>query len=316
MSGEKKQVSKTTTPHFTLDLTTHVYSTIHAWKQNFQFAIDENHRCPKFDTRKIRVIPVHRSTLLELILLRGTYISCVLMSGNDEEESDLEDGEEYVPSDAEENSDDEPNENDESSGDDDDVVNSSPDDMLILILERNKSEETEDERQQRLKSLFEDFIGGNDAKSKSSTSQAAPSSTADGKRLSTTMDEIPKLGAETADDIFGGIVDKEDVSLNNRLEPCERERKQSGLVQSEKRRALDGLTSAISVLSKKAKMSVLEKTAQDWGAFKTETGIQEELTSHNRGKQGYVDRVEFLSRTDYRQFEIERDARNAARKKK
>lgn len=38
--------------------------------------------------------------------------------------------------------------------------------------------------------------------------------------------------------------------------------------------------------------------------------------SHNRGKSGYVDRVEFLTRADYRQFEMERDARNAARRNK
>lgn len=35
----------------------------------------------------------------------------------------------------------------------------------------------------------------------------------------------------------------------------------------------------------------------------------------NRGRQGYVERMEFLSRADQRQFELERAARNAARKK-
>ncbi|VBB25541.1 unnamed protein product [Acanthocheilonema viteae] len=220
------------------------------------------------------------------------------MSGNDEENGS-EDDEEYIPSDPDEDIDDEQHENSGSSAGDDDAIN----------------KETEDERQQRLKSLFEDFIGENDAKPKSSTSQALPTSTVDGKHVSKIMSEIPKLAAETADDIFGGVSNESHVLLKNRPEPCQREKKPSGLAHREKKRALDGLSSAISALSKKSKISVLEKTAQDWGAFKTETGIQEELTSHNRGKQGYVDRVEFLSRTDYRQFEIERDARNAARKK-
>ncbi|CAG9538341.1 unnamed protein product [Cercopithifilaria johnstoni] len=237
------------------------------------------------------------------------------MSRNDKEENGSEDDEEYVPSDPDEDVDDEQNENGES-GDDRDAMGGSPMTTLQESKETNKSEETEDERQRRLKSLFEDFIEGNDAKPKSSTSQALRASVDDGKQISMIMDEIPKLAAETAKHIFDGVSDEGDVSSNNKPEPCEREKKPSGLVQREKKRALDGLTSAISAFSKKSKMSVLEKTAQDWGAFKTETGIEEELTSHNRGKQGYVDRVEFLSRTDYRQFEIERDARNAARKKK
>ncbi|VDO52303.1 unnamed protein product [Onchocerca flexuosa] len=186
---------------------------------------------------------------------------------------------------------------------------------LFVSRKTNKSEETEDERQRRLKSLFEEFIGENDAKPKSSTSQALPALTADGKRAAMTMNEIPKLAAETVDDIFGSISNGKEIPLKNKSEPCERKEKPSGMIQSEKRKASDGLTSAINALSKKSKVSVLEKTAKDWGEFKNETGIQEELTSHNRGKQGYVDRVEFLSRTDYRQFEKERDARNAVRKK-
>ncbi|VDN31533.1 unnamed protein product [Gongylonema pulchrum] len=82
----------------------------------------------------------------------------------------------------------------------------------------------------------------------------------------------------------------------------------------QKKRCSSSLPGAISSLSKKPKMSILDKTAKDWGAFKSETGIQEELLSHNRGKNGYMERLEFLNRADYRQFEKERDARNAARK--
>ncbi|EJD74599.1 hypothetical protein LOAG_18106 [Loa loa] len=239
------------------------------------------------------------------------------MFENDEEKSSSEDDEEYVPSNPEEDvEDDEPNENGGGSSNDGDMMNSNSMTALQELKETNKSGETEDERQLRLKSLFEEFIGGSDAKPKSSISEALPTSTADDKRVSMIKHEIPELSTETADDIFGGVPDRRDVSLKDKPELYGREGKTSELVQSEKRKASDGLTSAISALSKKAKVSVLEKTAQDWGAFKNETGIQEELTSHNRGKKGYVDRVEFLSRTDYRQFEIERDARNAARKKK
>ncbi|KAM3720256.1 Craniofacial development protein [Dirofilaria immitis] len=251
------------------------------------------------------------------------------MSGKEEEENGSEDDDEYVPSDPEENINDESNENSRSNDDDDDDdddYDGDDDDNDNMVngnsvttlkgKKTNKSEETEDERQQRLKSLFEEFIGGNEAKPKSSTSQALPAFTADGKQVAMVINEIPKLTARAADDIFGNIPDNRDVPLKNRPESYGRKEKSSGMIRSEKRKASDRLKSAISALSKKSKMSVLEKTAQDWGAFKSETGIQEELTSHNRGKQGYVDRVEFLSRTDYRQFEKERDARNAARKTK
>ncbi|VIO95972.1 Bucentaur or craniofacial development family protein [Brugia malayi] len=235
------------------------------------------------------------------------------MSGNNEEESDSEDDEEYVPSDPDDN---EQNESGGSTGGDGVTVNSNA--MLALqeLKEMNKSEETEDERARRLKLLFEEFIGGNDAIPKPSTNETLPTSTADSERVPMKICEIPKLAAETVDNIFDGVLDKGNVSLKNKPELCKTEEKLSGPLQCEKRKASDGLTSAISALSKKSKVSVLEKTAQDWRAFKNETGIQEELTSHNRGKQGYVDRVEFLSRTDYRQFEMERDARNAAREKK
>lgn len=60
---------------------------------------------------------------------------------------------------------------------------------------------------------------------------------------------------------------------------------------------------------KKAKMSTLEKSKMDWDAFKSEEGIGEELAIHNRGREGYVERKNFLERVDHRQFEIEKTVR-------
>lgn len=37
---------------------------------------------------------------------------------------------------------------------------------------------------------------------------------------------------------------------------------------------------------------------------------------HNRGKDGYIDKLDFLTRADFRQFVNERDARAARRSKK
>ena len=47
----------------------------------------------------------------------------------------------------------------------------------------------------------------------------------------------------------------------------------------------------------------------DWEKFKTDEGISEELQIHNRGKEGFIERKQFLERTDLRQFEIEKDLR-------
>ncbi|XP_043120172.1 craniofacial development protein 1 [Puntigrus tetrazona] len=61
--------------------------------------------------------------------------------------------------------------------------------------------------------------------------------------------------------------------------------------------------------AKKQKMSTLEKSKMDWDAFKTEEGIADELAIHNRGKEGYVERKNFLERVDHRQFELEKSVR-------
>ncbi|MGH0148370.1 UNVERIFIED_CONTAM: hypothetical protein FKN15_012691 [Acipenser sinensis] len=60
---------------------------------------------------------------------------------------------------------------------------------------------------------------------------------------------------------------------------------------------------------KKQKMSTLEKSKLDWDSFKNEEGIGEELVTHNRGKEGYVERKAFLERVDHRRFELEKSLR-------
>lgn len=73
--------------------------------------------------------------------------------------------------------------------------------------------------------------------------------------------------------------------------------------------AAAGLGSVLGKIGKKPKINVLEKSKLDWDGFKHEEGISEELTTHNRGKDGYLERQAFLQRTDFRQFEIERNLR-------
>lgn len=74
-----------------------------------------------------------------------------------------------------------------------------------------------------------------------------------------------------------------------------------------------GLGSVLGALNKKNKISTLEKTKLDWDRFKNREGIAEDLNTFNRGKDGYLERQDFLERTDVRQFEIERSIRQTTR---
>ncbi|XP_013782197.1 craniofacial development protein 1-like [Limulus polyphemus] len=70
-----------------------------------------------------------------------------------------------------------------------------------------------------------------------------------------------------------------------------------------------GVTSVLGQLSKKPKMSALEKSKLDWSTFKEKEGIGEELNQFLKSKDGYLDRQAFLQRVDHRQFEIEKTMR-------
>ncbi|EDW01148.1 craniofacial development protein 1 [Drosophila grimshawi] len=74
-----------------------------------------------------------------------------------------------------------------------------------------------------------------------------------------------------------------------------------------------GLGSLLNQLGKKKKMSVLEKSQMDWKTFKSDEGIDEDLRTHNKGKDGFLERQDFLQRTDLRQFEIEKNMRQTRR---
>uniref|UniRef100_L7M464 Craniofacial development protein 1 n=1 Tax=Rhipicephalus pulchellus TaxID=72859 RepID=L7M464_RHIPC len=63
------------------------------------------------------------------------------------------------------------------------------------------------------------------------------------------------------------------------------------------------------LFNKKQKISTLEKSKLDWDNYKQSEGLVEDLQSHNRGKDGYLEKQAFLQRADVRQFEIEKNLR-------
>jgi len=81
-----------------------------------------------------------------------------------------------------------------------------------------------------------------------------------------------------------------------------------------KRVGLGGISSVLGQIGKKAKISTLEKSKLDWDNFKKQENIEEEINTHNRGKDGYLERQDFLQRTDLRQFEIEKQLRSTSRR--
>ncbi|KAJ8919668.1 hypothetical protein NQ315_006196 [Exocentrus adspersus] len=79
---------------------------------------------------------------------------------------------------------------------------------------------------------------------------------------------------------------------------------------------LSGIGNVLSQLGKKPKISTLEKSKLDWDKFKKEENIEEELQTYNKGKDGFLDRQDFLQRADLRRFEIEKDIRAVERNKR
>lgn len=77
-----------------------------------------------------------------------------------------------------------------------------------------------------------------------------------------------------------------------------------------------GLGAVLGQINKKNKLTVLEKSKLDWDSFKAKEGLSEELKTHNKGKDGYLERQDFLQRADLRQFEREREMRLNARRSK
>ncbi|KAG6428948.1 hypothetical protein SASPL_106987 [Salvia splendens] len=86
---------------------------------------------------------------------------------------------------------------------------------------------------------------------------------------------------------------------------------------AEKGKGVAGTVSAVDAvleqIKKKPKLSVLDKTKMDWGEFKEENkGMEDELDAYKKSSNQYLDKVSFLQRADYREFERERDVRLAS----
>lgn len=60
------------------------------------------------------------------------------------------------------------------------------------------------------------------------------------------------------------------------------------------------------------KVSTIEKSSLDWDKFKETEGLEDEL--HLYTKDGYLEKQDFLTRVDHKQFELEKAERDKKRK--
>lgn len=106
----------------------------------------------------------------------------------------------------------------------------------------------------------------------------------------------------------------EEIEVKKLVDPNSKEAAEQAKVSGGASSAVDAVLEQI---KKKPKLSVLDKTKKDWGEFKGEhKGLEDELDAYKKSSNQYLDRVSFLQRADYREFERERDARLAMQSKR
>lgn len=73
-----------------------------------------------------------------------------------------------------------------------------------------------------------------------------------------------------------------------------------------------GIDAVLASLQAAKKVNVLDKSRDDWGQFKkTDAEIEQELDAYKKSGGKYLDKVDFLKRTELREYEAERDQRLA-----
>jgi|TARA_B110000008_G_scaffold56471_2_gene55957 hypothetical protein len=81
--------------------------------------------------------------------------------------------------------------------------------------------------------------------------------------------------------------------------------------------AKGGLDAVLAELMEPKKLNVLDKTKADWRGVKdVDVELQEDLQHHQRGGRTHREHQDFLQQADYREYELERDARLAAQSKR
>ncbi|CAK1545003.1 unnamed protein product [Leptosia nina] len=193
---------------------------------------------------------------------------------------------------------------------------------LEEAVEVNKecAKDPEDEKK-REEDLWEKFLEGTDSKPKQKTEETTVipnkkderDSDKDKTKLNKPVTESDKDRERRIFEFAGETIVVENNVIKEKVKTSEKPASalEGGPVQPV--RSTGGLSNIVGQLNKKNTLSTLEKSKLDWNTYKKEEGIEEEITSHNKGRDGYLDRQDFLGRADLRQYEIERDLRTTRR---
>lgn len=187
-----------------------------------------------------------------------------------------------------------------------------------------KAEATEEianpeEQKKKEDDLWAMFLEGTDSKPKPTSTVTSSSINASKSIVSKT--EIPKKDVPKSDDqarekrIFefaGETIVVENNTIKEKIKTADSPATVSKLEGPSRGRpglGGSGLSGVLGALNKKNKLSTLEKSKLDWSTYKHEEGLEEEIQSHNKGRNGFLDKRDFLERADVRQYELERDMR-------
>lgn len=102
----------------------------------------------------------------------------------------------------------------------------------------------------------------------------------------TTQKHIEKIKVKQIFEFAGEEVEVEKEVPSNSLEATFLHNSSNGAKRGKRAAGLSGIGNIISQLTKKPKISTLEKTKLDWDRFKKEENLEEELRTHNKGKDG------------------------------
>ncbi|XP_028134152.1 craniofacial development protein 1 [Diabrotica virgifera virgifera] len=192
-------------------------------------------------------------------------------------------------------------------------------------IEETKSEETK----ANVDDLWADFVKDTGFKTKGSIKSTQPTSLKPKENIikSSSSSQSSSTESKPANKVkvtqifeFAGeeVKVEKEVSADSaeaRLLGTNTEQNVSG-GKSKRSAGLGGIGNVLNQLTKKPKISTLEKTKLDWDSYKREHDIEEELQTFNKGKDGYLERQDFLQRTDVRRFEIEKGHREVERNKR
>lgn len=205
----------------------------------------------------------------------------------------------------------------------------------MLEEERLKAKEAEEEEKEKKKAddLWKSFLSDVGQRPKPSSSKTEVSSKPSERTSQENKREVEKRpptensekassnqGTVTVTKVFDFAGEEVKVSENVKVDSQEAkailqkaDKPSTNLTPSQPplgiKRKPGGVGSLLGKLNKKPKMSVLEKSKLDWDTFKRKEGIEEDLKIHNKGKDGFLQKQDFLMETDLRQYEVERKLR-------